>query len=164
LGNAAGIIFIIGLISAAYPSADGALTSLTTSFCIDMLAMERHTPWSERQKKKIRYLVHFSFALLFLLLIIFYNTVKNDAVINLVYAVASYTYGPLLGFFFFGIVTKYQVRDRVMPFVAVLSPMLCFVLDWAFTRYLHFGFGFTLLIVNGLLTFAGMWLFRRRCA
>ena len=164
LGNVAGIIFIIGLISAAYPSADGALTSLTTSFCIDMLAMERNTQWSERQKKKIRYLVHFSFALLFLLLIIFYNTVKNDAVINLVYAIASYTYGPLLGFFFFGIVTKYQVRDGAMPFVAVLSPILCFVLDWAFTRYLHFGFGFTLLIVNGLFTFTGMMLFRRRRA
>jgi Na+/proline symporter len=164
LGNVAGVIFIIGLISAAYPSADGALTSLTTSFCIDMLAMEQKTQWAEWKKKRIRYLVHLGFALLFLLLIIFYNTAKNDAIINLVYAVASYTYGPLLGFFFFGIVTKYQVRDGAMPFVAVLSPILCFVLDWAFTRYLHFGFGFTLLIVNGLLTFTGMMLFRRKRA
>jgi Na+/proline symporter len=162
LGSVAGLIFIIGLISAAYPSADGALTSLTTSFCIDMIGLEKKKEWDEKRKKKIRYAVHLSFALLFLLLIIFYNAVKNDAVINLVYAVASYTYGPLLGFFFFGIVTKYQVRDKAMPFIAVLSPILCYGLDWIFTHYLNFGFGFTLLIVNGLFTFTGMYLCRQR--
>jgi Na+/proline symporter len=162
LGHVASLIFIIGLISAAYPSADGALTSLTTSFCIDVLDMEKHPQWTEQKKKKLRYLVHLSFAALFLLLIVFYNAVKNDAVINLVYAVAAYTYGPLLGFFFFGILTRYKVRDKAMPIVAILSPLLCYVLDELFTHYLHFGFGFTLLILNGLLTFVGMFLCRKR--
>ncbi len=162
LGTVAGLIFIIGLISAAYPSADGALTSLTTSFCIDIIGLEKKSERTEKEKKKIRYTVHLSFALLFLLLIIFYNSVKNDAIINLVYTVAAYTYGPLLGFFFFGLLTKYNVRDKVMPFIAIASPFLCFGLDYICSRYLNFGFGFTLLIVNGLLTFAGMWIFRRK--
>ncbi len=160
LGTFAGLVFIIGLISAAYPSADGALTSLTTSFCIDIVGMDKKTKWNEDKKKKVRYIIHLSLAVLFLLLIIFYNVVKNDAIINLVYAVAAYTYGPLLGFFFFGILTKYQVRDCAMPFVAILSPALCFVLDLLFQKYLHFGFGFTLLILNGALTFLGMWIFK----
>jgi len=162
LGVFAGLIFIIGLISAAYPSADGALTSLTTSFCIDIVGMNKKENWNEQKKKKVRYAIHFSLAFLFLLLIIFYNLVKNDAVIDLVYAVASYTYGPLLGFFFFGILTKYQVRDKMMPVVAILSPICCYLLDIFFQKYFNFGFGFTLLIVNGLLTFFGMWIFRKK--
>jgi len=88
--------------------------------------------------------------------------VKNDAIINLVYAVASYTYGPLLGFFFFGILTKYQVRDKMIPVVAILSPMCCYLLDFLLYEYFKFGFGFTLLILNGLLTFFGMWIFRKK--
>lgn len=162
LGPFAGLVFIIGLISAAYPSADGALTSLTTSVCIDMVGMDKRTGWDEQKKRRIRYGIHLSLALVFLLLIIFYNAVKNDAIINLVYAVASYTYGPLLGFFFFGILTRYQVRDKWMPFVAVLSPVCCLALDYLFQAWFHFGFGFTLLIVNGALTFLGMWVFRVR--
>ena len=162
LGVFAGLIFIIGLISAAYPSADGALTSLTTSFCIDIVGMNKKENWNEQKKKKVRYAIHFSLAFLFLLLIIFYNLVKNDAVIDLVYAVASYTYGPLLGFFFFGILTKYQVRDKMIPVVAILSPMCCYLLDFLLYEYFKFGFGFTLLILNGLLTFFGMWIFRKK--
>ncbi|MDR3236118.1 MAG: sodium:solute symporter [Prevotellaceae bacterium] len=162
LGATAGLIFLVGLISAAYPSADGALTSLTTSFCIDMIGMEKKTTWTERKKRNVRYMVHFGFAALFLLLIVFYNAVKNDAVVNLVYLVAAYTYGPLLGFFFFGILTKHQVRDRAMPVIALLSPALCYALDRLFTYYFHFGFGFTLLIVNGLLTVGGMYACRKR--
>ncbi len=162
LGTVAGLIFIIGLISAAYPSADGALTSLTTSFCIDIAGMEKRKDWNEKQKKRVRYIIHLSFATLFLLLIIFYNSVKNDAIINLVYTVASYTYGPLLGFFFFGLLTKYRVRDKMMPAVAVLSPLLCYALDRLCIYYFDFGFGFALLLVNGLLTFVGMWLCREK--
>ncbi len=162
LGTVVGLIFIIGLISAAYPSADGALTSLTTSFCIDIVGMNKRDDWSEKHKKKIRYIIHLSFAALFLLLIIFFNAVKNDAVINLVYAVASYTYGPLLGFFFFGILTKYQVKDKAMPFIAVASPLLCFASDYLCKTCLGFSFGFSLLILNGLFTFLGMYLFRKK--
>ncbi len=162
LGPFAGLVFIIGLISAAYPSADGALTSLTTSVCIDMVGMDKKTDWNEQKKQKIRYGIHLSLALVFLLLIIFYNAVKNDAIINLVYAVASYTYGPLLGFFLFGILTRYQVRDKLMPVVAILSPLCCLAFDYLFQTWFHFGFGFTLLIVNGGLTFLGMWIFRTK--
>ena len=162
LGSVAGLVFIIGLISAAYPSADGALTSLTTSFCIDIIGLEKKTTWQEKKKKKVRYTTHLLFALVFLLLIIFYNAVKDDAIINLVYTVAAYTYGPLLGFFFFGILTKHQVRDKYMPMIAVASPVLCYLLDLFCTHYLSFGFGFTLLIVNGGLTFIGMYLCRQK--
>ena len=162
LGSVAGLIFIIGLISAAYPSADGALTSLTTSFCIDIIGLEKKTDWTEKKKKKARYTTHLLFALVFLLLIVFYNAVKNDAIINLVYTVASYTYGPLLGFFFFGILTKHQVRDKYMPAIAIASPVLCYLLDLACAHYLQFGFGFTLLVINGMLTFTGMYLFRQK--
>ncbi len=162
LGSIAGLIFIIGLISAAYPSADGALTSLTTSFCIDIIGMEKKSQWPEKKKKSVRYVVHLSFACLFLLLMIFYNVVKDAAIINLVYKVASYTYGPLLGLFFFGILTKHQVRDKYVPGIVVASPILCFLLDQACRNHLKFGFGFTLLIVNGMLTYIGMYLYRQK--
>ncbi|MDO4586516.1 MAG: sodium:solute symporter [Planctomycetia bacterium] len=162
LGLVAGLVFFVGLISSAYPSADGALTSLTTSFCIDILGTDKNNRWDEKRKKKIRYLVHLSFATLFFALILFFNAYKNDAVINLVYAVASYTYGPLLGLFFFGILTKYRVRDRWIPFIAILSPIICFLCDYLGGRYYGFKFGFTLLIVNGLLTFFGCFLARQK--
>jgi len=88
--------------------------------------------------------------------------VNNQTVIDLVYLLASYTYGPLLGFFFFGILTKYSVKDKYMPYVAIASPVLCFILDYVGQQFLGFGFGFTILIVNGLVTFTGMYLFRER--
>ncbi len=88
--------------------------------------------------------------------------VNNQAIINLVYLLAAYTYGPLLGFFFFGILTKYRVRDRVAPYIALLSPVLCYLTDLALKTWFDFGLGFTILIVNGLLTFFGMWLFREK--
>ncbi|MDO4558991.1 MAG: sodium:solute symporter [Planctomycetia bacterium] len=155
LGTVAGLVFFVGLISSAYPSADGALTSLTTSFCIDVLAMERRKYWDEMKRRRIRYVVHVAFALLFLGLILFFNVVRNDAIINLVYDVASYTYGPLLGLFLFGILTKRRVRDAWIPGIAVASPLLCFVCEFLAERYCGFSFGFTLLIVNGAYTFLG---------
>ncbi|MDD3468886.1 MAG: sodium:solute symporter [Thermoguttaceae bacterium] len=155
LGTVAGLVFFIGLISSAYPSADGALTSLTTSFCIDVLGMNRRTDWDETKRKRVRYFVHLSFAVLFLLLILFFNAVRNDSIINLVYAIASYTYGPLLGLFFFGILTRRRLRDGWVPFIAVLSPILCFICDYYGKKNFGFSFGFTLLIVNGMCTFIG---------
>jgi len=161
LGIGAGLFFIIGLISASYPSAGGALTSLTTSFCIDFMGFNKRTNLSQERKLNIRKVAHAAFALLFFMLIVVLFFVNNDTVIDLVYKLASYTYGPLLGFFFFGILTKYQVRDRFMPYVAIASPLLCYLLDLALTQWFHFGLGFTILIMNGLFTFLGMWLFRK---
>jgi len=162
LGLGVGLFFIIGLISASYPSAGGALTSLTTSFCIDFVGFNSRTDLTEARKKRIRQMAHAGFAILFFIIIIILHIVNKQAVIDLVYLLASYTYGPLLGFFFFGLLTKYQVKDKFMPFVAIASPVLCYILDTAGKAYLGFGFGFTILIVNGLFTFAGMYLLRKK--
>ena len=162
LGLGVGLFFIIGLISASYPSAGGALTSLTTSFCIDFIGFNKRTDLSEGRKKKIRQMAHAGFAVLFFVIILILYVVNNQTVIDLVYILASYTYGPLLGFFFFGIMTTYQVKDKFMPYIAIGSPILCYLLDLAGKELLGFGFGFTILIMNGLFTFVGMYLFRER--
>jgi Na+/proline symporter len=158
-GTLSGIFFIIGLISAAYPSADGALTALTSVFCIDFLGLKDDPEKTEEQKKKIRYIVHFSFAALLLLVIVIFKLVNNDAVINNLFTWAGYTYGPLLGLYAFGLFTKRQVRDKLVPWVCILSPVLCILLNAQssalFAGYL---FGFEMLIVNGLITFMGLFL------
>lgn len=160
LGLGVGLFFIIGLISASYPSAGGALTSLTTSFCIDFVGFGKRTDLTDQRKKRIRQSAHAGFAFLFFLIILILYAVNNQTVIDLVYMLAAYTYGPLLGFFFFGIFTKYNVKDRFMPYVAIASPILCYVLDYLGKELFGFGFGFTILIANGLFTFIGMYLFR----
>ena len=106
--------------------------------------------------------IHAGFTFLFFLIILVLFIVSNDAVVNLVYKLASYTYGPLLGIFFFGILTKYKVMDKATPYIAVAAPVLCFLINFFGKRYFGFDLGFTLLIVNGLLTFFGMWLFRKK--
>jgi Na+/proline symporter len=160
LGLGVGLFFIIGLISASYPSAGGALTSLTTSFCIDFVGFNSRTDLTEIRKKRIRQMAHAGFAFLFFLIIVILHIVNKQAIIDLVYLLAAYTYGPLLGLFFFGLLTKYQVKDKFIPFVAIASPLICYVLDTVGKDMLGFGFGFTILIVNGLLTFFGMYLLR----
>ncbi len=162
LGLGVGLFFIIGLISASYPSAGGALTSLTTSFCIDFVGFNSRNDLSENRKKRIRQAAHAGFAVLFFIIIVILHLVNNQAVIDLVYLLAAYTYGPLLGFFFFGLLTKYQVKDKAMPYVALGSPFLCYILDFVGNEFLGFGFGFTILIFNGLFTFLGMYLFREK--
>jgi Na+/proline symporter len=159
-GVGVGIFFLIGLISASYPSAGAAMTSLTTSFCVDFLGFNSRKDLNDARKESIRKKVHAGVALLFLLIIVVLYIVSSDAVVNLVYKLASYTYGPLLGMFFFGILTKTKVRDGATPWIAVAAPVLCLVFNLLSKRYLGFDLGFTLLIVNGLLTFFGMWLMR----
>ena len=161
-GVGVGILFLIGLISASYPSAGAAMTSLTTSFCVDYLRFNERKDLTDNHKESIRKKVHAGVALLFLIIIVVLFIVSSDAVVNLVYKLASYTYGPLLGMFFFGILTKYKVRDGATPWIAVAAPVLCLVFNLLSKRYLGFDLGFTLLIVNGLLTFIGLWLFRRK--
>nr|MCR5710806.1 sodium:solute symporter [Bacteroidales bacterium] len=163
-GVGVGVFFLIGLISASYPSAGAAMTSLTTSFCVDYLGFNSRGDLDESRKESIRKKVHACVALLFLVIIVVLFIVSNDAVVNLVYKLASYTYGPLLGMFFFGILTKVKVRDGATPWIAVAAPVLCLVFNLLSKRFLGFDLGFTLLIVNGLLTFLGMWLFRVRKA
>ena len=163
LGPLAGLVFIIGLISAAYPSADGALTSLTTSFSIDILGLNKRSDLTEDQKKRLRYKVHIAFALLLLLVIVLFRAINDRAVIDKLFTVAGYTYGPLLGMYAFGLFTRLQVKDKYVPWVALSSPVLCFLLS-EYSKTLLFGyvFGFELLIVNGLFTFIGLFVIRIR--
>ena len=163
LGPIAGLVFIIGLISAAYPSADGALTSLTTSFSIDILGLNKRSDLTEEQKKRLRHKVHIAFALLLLLVIVLFRAINDRAVIDKLFTVAGYTYGPLLGMYAFGLFTRLQVKDKYVPWVAVSSPVLCFLLS-EYSKVLLGGyvFGFELLIVNGLFTFIGLFIIRIR--
>ncbi len=161
LGLGVGLFFIIGLISASYPSAGGALTSLTTSFCIDFVGFNKRSDLSDSKKNSIRKIAHASFAVLFFIIIVILYLVNNQTVIDLVYTLAAYTYGPLLGFFFFGLLTKYGVKDKLMPYVAIASPILCYLLDYFSKSIFGFGFGFSILIMNGLITFLLMFIFRQ---
>ena len=152
----AAIVFIVGLISALFPSSDGALTSLTTSFCIDQLKMEEKTEWSKKKKTNIRHLVHLSFALLFVGIIIFYSEHRDKHLIDTLYQIASITYGPLLGLFAFGILTKRKVNDRAVPWVCIISPVICFILNNNSQAWFNYSFDFELLVLNALLTCCGL--------
>jgi len=163
LGPVAGLVFLIGLISAAYPSADGALTSLTTSFSIDFLGINKRTGLPENEKKRIRQWVHIAFALILLVVIVLFRAINDRAVIDKLFTVAGYTYGPLLGLFAFGLFTKYSVHDRWVPLIALLSPVICYFLsEYSVDIFRGYRFGFELLILNGFITFAGLVLLRRK--
>ena len=163
LSPVAGIVFLIGLISAAFPSADGALTSLTTSFSIDFLSLQKRPGMSEAKKTRIRYIVHISIALLFFFCILIFRALNDKAVIDKLFTIAGYTYGPLLGLYSFGLFTKRIVNDRVTPFIAILSPAVCWILSrYSVELFNGYKFGFELLLLNGLLTFAGLWIFSRK--
>ncbi|MBN2486161.1 MAG: sodium:solute symporter [Bacteroidales bacterium] len=163
LGPVAGLVFLIGLISAAYPSADGALTSLTTIFCIDFLNFEKNKNLSEAKKIKTRYWVHLSVAAVFMAVILLFRLFYDDAIIKKLFMIAGYTYGPLLGFYAFGLFTKRKVKDRYIPIVAIISPVLCYLLS-LYSEQLLWGYklSFELIILNGALTFAGMLLLSKK--
>ena len=163
LGTLSAVFFIIGLISAAYPSADGALTALTSVFCIDFLGLRDDELKTEERKTKIRYMVHFSFAAILLLVIVIFKLINNDAVINNLFTWAGYTYGPLLGLYTFGLFTKKQVKDKLVPLIRILSPIVCVLLsDYSVILFNGYKFGFEMLIVNGALTFVGLWIIRKK--
>ncbi|MEZ4851107.1 MAG: sodium:solute symporter, partial [Bacteroidia bacterium] len=159
LGPLAGIVFVLGVIAAAYSSADSALTALTTSFCVDILDFEKKT--DEAQKRKTRYLVHISFAVLLFVVILVFKAMSNDAVIWEIFRAAGYTYGPLLGLYAFGLFTKIKVQDDMVPWVCVASPILSYLIQLG-SPMLGYKFGFEILILNGALTMLGLWLFRER--
>jgi SSS family transporter len=153
------VIFIIALISALFPSADGAITALTSSFCIDILGMKRREDWTEAEKKKVRQRIHLIVAFIFLVFVMVFKWVNDPSMIGVILKVAAYTYGPLLGLFAFGIVTKRKVIDNFVPVVCVLAPVICFFLD-KFQKEIFgkYEIGLELLIINGLLTFIGLFL------
>jgi Na+/proline symporter len=161
-----GIVFIIALISALFPSADGALTALTSSFCIDILGIRRREGMSEQSQKRTRMTVHLTFTVIFMLCILVFKWIDNKSIINVILELAGYTYGPLLGLFFFGILTRRSLRDDLsVPLVCLVSPVLCYVLSRSAPSLLGgYQIGLELLLINGLFTFAGLWALSRPAA
>ena len=160
LGAPIAIVFILGLIAAAYSSADSALTSLTTSFCFDFLDFKQKTA---PEQKKIRKRVHIAVSLLLIVVIILFKHVLEDNVISSLLKVASYTYGPLLGLFAFGIFTKRKTKEIVVPFIALFSVIVTAILDHNDVNWFHgYHFGYELLILNGLITFLSLYCFSKK--
>ncbi|MEQ8927597.1 MAG: sodium:solute symporter [Fulvivirga sp.] len=161
-----GIVFLLGIIAAAYSSADSALTSLTTSFCIDFLNFSDEQSLSVQDtQKRTRLFVHLGFSVLLFVVILIFKNLNNEAVISSVFKAAGYTYGPLLGIYAFGLFTKLQVRDYLVPVICVASPILSYLLN-IYSAQLLWGyqFGFEILLINGLLTFVGLLLITKKVA
>ncbi len=157
LGTAAGIIFIIGLVSAAYSSADSALTSLTTSFSIDILELDKKFAKDGKLLKKKRYLVHIVMSIIIIFVIISFKLINNQAVISQLFTFAGYTYGPLLGLYSFGLFTKFKANDKLIPVIAIIAPILSYLIShYSPELFNGYQIGFELLIINGLLTFIGL--------
>ncbi|MCP9201057.1 sodium:solute symporter [Gramella sp. GC03-9] len=161
LGIAVAIFFILGLIAAAYSSADSALTALTTSFSIDILEIEKK--YSEEKQVKIRKQIHIAISvILILVMLAFKYAIADKSVINKLFQFAGYTYGPLLGLYSFGLFTKWKVKDKLVPLVAIAAPVLSYIISINSLMWFGFEFGFFILILNGLLTFLGLILLRRK--
>ena len=159
LGPVAGTVFVLGVIAAAYSSADSALTALTTSFCVDILDFEQRP--ESPAKLRLRRQVHLGFAFLLFLVILIFRWINDRTVIDAIFTAAGYTYGPLLGLFTFGLLSQRRVRDALIPWVCVASPVLSYVIDRGSTA-LGFRWGFLILLLNGLLTMLGLWLISER--
>lgn len=161
LGGAVFVFFAIGMIAATFSNADSALTAMTTSVCVDLAGTGR---MPESKARKTRNTVHVLLAILLAGFVLLVDALGSQSVINAIYIIASYTYGPLLGMFAFGLFTRRQPRDRITPLVAVASPLLCFALDRLATSCWGYHFGYELLMLNGLLTFLALLAFSRRPA
>jgi Na+/proline symporter len=156
------IIFIIALISALFPSADGAMTALTSSLCIDIYGL-KDKEWTSEKKEKFRKKIHLIVAFAFLIMVIIFKIINDNSMIGLILKLAGFTYGPLLGLFAFGIFTKLKVKDKLVPFVCIAAPTVSFFIDkFQENIFGEFKIGLELLIINGLLTFFGLWLIRKK--
>ena len=147
------VLFTLGIVAASFSSADSALTSLTTIYCVDI--KERAADEALRKR------VHLAMCGLFVLFILLFKTVNSTSLIDAVYIIASYTYGPLLGLFAYGLLTHKEVNDRWVPYIAIASPLLCYAIDWGTGQITGYHFGYELLMLNALITFVGLWISRR---
>jgi SSS family transporter len=155
-----GIFFLLGITAANYASADSALTSLTTAFCIDFLNFSKR---EDQKKKRMLKITHIGFSLLLLVVIMVFKAVNDQSVVMAVFKVAGLTYGPLLGLFAFGLLTKYRIKDQLVPFVVVASPIISWLLNHFSTQMFNgYQIGFELVIINGAITFMGLFLIRFR--
>ncbi|MGM9705608.1 MAG: sodium:solute symporter [Prevotella sp.] len=150
MGTMVTVLFAIGIVAASFSSADSALTAMTTSYCVDI----RRRPADERLRRR----AHLGITMVFALFIILFRVVNNTSVIDAIYVMCSYTYGPLLGLFAFGLLTHRQVNDRLVPYIAVASPLICFATDTIVQASTGYRFGYELLMLNGGITFAGLWM------
>lgn len=150
LGHSILIFFTIGIIAAAFSSADSALTALTTSFCIDILGVEKE---KAQTAKRTRLAVHLMISVLFAIIILAFKAINSRSVIDAIYMIASYTYGPLLGLFMFGLFTKKHPRDKFVPYICIASPLICFLTDYLVKRHTGYVFGYEMLMLNGAITF-----------
>ncbi len=159
LGAVVALFFLIGLMAAAYSSADSALTALTTSFTVDILKAKQRT---DEQVKQLRRKTHLLFSVLLLGVILLFKMINDDSVIAAIFTVAGYTYGPLLGLYAFGLFTKRQVKDRYVPIIAIAAPIICYIFKSNAVQWFGLEVGFELLIYNGLLTFIGLLLISKK--
>lgn len=153
LGSLVIVLFTIGIVAASFSSADSAMTALTTTWCVDIM--------EKKDDEKLRKRTHLGFALLFVVFILAFKALNSTSVIDAIYIICSYTYGPLLGLFAFGLFTRWQVKDRCVPYIAIISPVICFAIETITRQTTGYEFGYELLMVNGLLTFVGLFLCRK---
>lgn len=154
MGNMVVVLFTIGIVAASFSSADSALTALTTTYCVDIK--------EKADDEALRHRVHAGMSVVFVIFILLFRTFNSTNLIDAIYILVSYTYGPLLGLFAFGLFTKYQVTDRWVPYFAILSPILCYVLDVLAQQLWGYHFGYELLMLNGVFTFAGLYVTRKK--
>lgn len=150
----AGLAFLLGIIAAAFSSADSALTALTTSFCIDILKIDQT---KEKKSKRTRIITHIGFSILMLSVILLFRRFNDSSVVAAVFTFAGYTYGPLLGMFAFGLLTKRQVIDKLVIYIAIFAPIACYIISLLSKHYLNYQFGYELLMINGLIVFTLLW-------
>ncbi|MDR0798664.1 MAG: sodium:solute symporter [Dysgonamonadaceae bacterium] len=153
LGLSATIFFTVGIIAVTFASADSALTGLTTSVCVDLLSISQY---SEKRAKKIRLSVHWIISVVFIGIMLLFRLINSTSVIDAIYMIASYTYGPLLGLFAFGILFKRKTDDRYVPFICLLSPVICFLLNFFLMRTVRYTMGYELLLLNATLVLTGL--------
>ncbi len=154
MGNMVVVLFTIGIVAASFSSADSALTALTTTYCVDIK--------EKADDEALRHRVHAGMSVVFVIFILLFRTFNSTNLIDAIYILVSYTYGPLLGLFAFGLFTKYQVTDRWVPYFAILSPILCYALDVLVQQLWGYHFGYELLMLNGAFTFAGLYVTRKK--
>lgn len=154
MGMAVVVLFTVGVVASSFSSADSALTALTTSCCVDL--------WSRPDDEKLRRRVHFGVSAAFVVFILLFRSLNSTSVIDAIYVLCSYTYGPLLGLFAYGLLTRRGVSGRLVPWIAVASPVVCFAVDSLSKTVFGYTFGYELLMLNGLLTFAGLWITGRK--
>lgn len=153
LGSLVIVLFTIGIVAASFSSADSAMMALTTTWCVDIM--------EKKDDERLRKRTHLGFALLFVVFILAFRALNSTSVIDAIYIICSYTYGPLLGLFAFGLFTRWQVKDRYVPYIAIISPVICFAIETITRQTTGYEFGYELLMVNGLLTFVGLYLCRK---